>query len=57
MPYFMVPRYLEFFDQLPKTPTEKIQKQLLRTRGLTAATHDRQAGQAPRAAGAAAQPK
>ena len=57
MPYFMVPRYLEFFDQLPKTPTEKIQKQLLRTRGLTLATHDRLAGQAQRADGAAGQQK
>jgi crotonobetaine/carnitine-CoA ligase len=57
MPYFMVPRYLEFFDQLPKTPTEKIQKQLLRTRGLTPETHDRLAGQAQRADGASGQQK
>lgn len=44
LPYFMVPRYLEFFDALPKTPTEKIQKQVLRTRGVTPATHDRGSG-------------
>lgn len=44
MPYFMVPRYIEFFEQLPKTPTEKIQKQLLRDRGLTVQTYDRGPG-------------
>ena len=46
LPYFMVPRYVEFFESLPKTPTEKIQKQVLRSRGVTAATHDR--GPTPR---------
>lgn len=41
LPYFMVPRYVEFMERLPKTPTEKVQKQVLRTRGVTAATYDR----------------
>lgn len=41
LPYFMVPRYIEILAQLPKTPTEKIQKQVLRDRGLNAATFDR----------------
>lgn len=41
LPYFMVPRYLEFMDALPKTPTEKIRKQELRDRGITPQTHDR----------------
>lgn len=41
LPYFMVPRYVEFMPALPKTPTEKIQKQVLRERGLTAQTWDR----------------
>lgn len=45
LPYFMVPRYLEFASELPKTPTGKIQKYTLRARGVTAATWDRvQAG-------------
>ena len=28
MPAFAVPRYFEFLDKLPRTPTEKIQKAL-----------------------------
>jgi carnitine-CoA ligase len=45
MPYFMVPRYIEFAQELPKTPTGKVQKYALRERGITAATWDRvQAG-------------
>lgn len=32
-PRFMVPRYIEIVDELPKTPTEKIQKSVLRERG------------------------
>ena len=30
MPYFMVPRYIRFVDSLPKTPTERVQKNKLR---------------------------
>jgi crotonobetaine/carnitine-CoA ligase len=30
LPYFMVPRFLTFVTELPKTPTQKIQKHLLR---------------------------
>ena len=30
MPYFMVPRYLELADELPKTPTQKVHKHVLR---------------------------
>jgi crotonobetaine/carnitine-CoA ligase len=41
MAYFMVPRYLEFAVELPKTPTGKIQKFGLRERGVTPATWDR----------------
>jgi crotonobetaine/carnitine-CoA ligase len=41
LPYFMVPRYLEFASELPKTPTGKIVKYALRERGLTAQTWDR----------------
>lgn len=43
MAYFMVPRYVRFMDQLPKTPTEKVQKAVLREAGLTADTWDREA--------------
>ncbi|MCW0215447.1 MAG: AMP-binding protein [Pseudonocardia sp.] len=30
MPYFMVPRYVEVVDALPRTPTQKVQKAVLR---------------------------
>lgn len=40
-PYFFVPRYIEFVDALPYTPTGKVQKFALRERGRTAATWDR----------------
>lgn len=33
LPYFMVPRYLDFADALPKTPTQKVHKHLLREAG------------------------
>ncbi len=34
LPYFMVPRYLEFRDALPKTPTQKVHKHVLRESGV-----------------------
>lgn len=37
LPAFSVPRYLEFLEQLPKTPTEKVQKFKLRKSGADAA--------------------
>ena len=43
MPYFAVPRYVEFVDEIPTTPTAKIQKNKLRERGLTATAWDREA--------------
>jgi crotonobetaine/carnitine-CoA ligase len=44
-PHFFVPRYVEFVDDLPHTPTGRVQKYLLRQRGVTAATWDaRRAG-------------
>ena len=43
LPYFMVPRYIEQVDALPKTPTGKIQKYPLRDRGLSGNTWDREA--------------
>jgi crotonobetaine/carnitine-CoA ligase len=41
VPRFMVPRYLDFVDELPKTPNEKIKKAELRSRGVTSTTWDR----------------
>ncbi|MDT0202727.1 AMP-binding protein [Nocardioides sp. AE5] len=41
MARFMVPRYVEFLDELPKTPTQKVQKAVLRTRGIGTETFDR----------------
>lgn len=43
MPYFAVPRYVEFVDSLPATENGKIQKYKLRERGVTATTWDREA--------------
>ena len=43
MPYFMVPRYVRFVDDLPKTPTARVQKVLLREEGITPDTWDREA--------------
>src|SRR5690554_3594793 len=42
LPYFMVPRYIRVLDDLPKTPTEKIQKVMLRNEGITTDTWDRE---------------
>jgi crotonobetaine/carnitine-CoA ligase len=42
MPYFAVPRYVEFMDKLPKTPTERIQKYILKQAGITDVTWDRE---------------
>ncbi len=42
-PHYFVPRYLEYVDSLPYTPTNKVQKFKLRERGVTADTWDRQA--------------
>jgi crotonobetaine/carnitine-CoA ligase len=38
-----VPRYLESVDEFPLTPNGKVQKYVLRERGVTAATWDREA--------------
>jgi len=41
MAYFMIPRYIEVIDALPKTPTGKIQKFALREAGVSEKTWDR----------------
>lgn len=43
MPSFAVPRFLRFVDELPKTPSQRVQKAKLRALGVTADTFDRQA--------------
>jgi len=45
LPYFAVPRYLEFVQDLPMTENGKVQKYKLRERGLTAAAWDREAAE------------
>ena len=40
MPAFMLPRYIEVVDALPKTPTNKVRKVELRAEGITAGTWD-----------------
>ncbi|MEM9359791.1 MAG: AMP-binding protein [Pseudomonadota bacterium] len=42
MAHFMLPRYIRFMAELPKTPTAKIQKAELRNEGLTDDTWDRE---------------
>ncbi len=42
MAHFMVPRYVRILAELPKTPTQKVQKHLLRGEGITADTFDRE---------------
>lgn len=43
LPHFMIPRYVRVVAELPKTPTQKIQKHLLRADGVTGGTWDREA--------------
>ncbi|HVY85893.1 MAG TPA: AMP-binding protein [Caulobacterales bacterium] len=43
MPRYAIPRYVEFVEALPKTPTEKIQKNELRKAPMTPTTWDREA--------------
>jgi len=51
MPGFMLPRYIEILDDMPMTPTEKVQKSTLLEVGLTPTAWDReQAGYRLRAA-------
>ncbi len=43
MAHFMIPRYIRVLAELPKTPTQKVQKNLLREAGITPDTWDREA--------------
>jgi len=39
---FMIPRYVRIMDELPLTPTQKIEKHVLRVQGITVDTWDRE---------------
>ena len=43
LPRFARPRYIEIVEEIPKTPTAKVRKGELRTRGVTPGTWDREA--------------
>jgi carnitine-CoA ligase len=43
LPHFMVPRYYEAVTEFPKTPSAKVQKHVLRSRGVTPGTWDSKA--------------
>ena len=43
MPYFAVPRYIEYISEIPKTANEKVRKNVLREEGITPHTWDREA--------------
>lgn len=43
LPHHMVPRYIEYFGEMPRTATQKIRKSALRATGLTDTTWDRKA--------------
>ena len=42
MAHFMLPRFIRIVDELPKTPTRKVQKNLLKEEGITPDTWDRE---------------
>lgn len=43
VPAFAIPRFLRFMAELPKTPSQKVQKAELRAAGITESTFDREA--------------
>jgi crotonobetaine/carnitine-CoA ligase len=43
LPHFMVPRFVRCVGDLPRTPTQKVQKHVLRDEGVTDTTWDREA--------------
>jgi crotonobetaine/carnitine-CoA ligase len=42
VPYFAIPRYVEFVDDFPKTPTERIRKHMLKERTAGESAWDRE---------------
>lgn len=49
MPHFMLPRFVDIVEDLPKTPTGKVTKQPLRQGGVSGRTWDREAERRGRA--------
>jgi crotonobetaine/carnitine-CoA ligase len=43
MAHFMLPRFIRIIKELPKTPTQKVQKHLLKEAGVTSDSWDREA--------------
>jgi crotonobetaine/carnitine-CoA ligase len=43
MAHFMLPRYFRFVESLPKTPSLRVRKDLLRTDGVAPDSWDREA--------------
>ena len=48
LPYFAVPRYLEYLAELPLTENGKVRKYVLRERGVSETAWDREKDGAPR---------
>lgn len=42
MAYFMIPRYIDFVEKLPKSEVHRIMKRFLKERGITETTYDRE---------------
>jgi crotonobetaine/carnitine-CoA ligase len=42
LPHYMLPRYVRIVDALPRTPTQKLMKHVLRAEGITVDTWDRE---------------
>jgi len=42
MAYFMIPRYIDFVDKLPKSEVHRVMKRFLKERGITETTYDRE---------------
>lgn len=42
MAYFMVPRFIDFIDALPKSEVHRTLKQILKDKGVTETTYDRE---------------
>jgi len=42
MAYFMIPRYIDFVEKLPKSEVHRIMKRFLKERGVTKTTYDRE---------------
>ncbi len=42
MAYFMIPRYIDFVEKLPKSEVHRVMKRYLKERGITESTYDRE---------------